>query len=614
MALAVTDVVNNAVTDVTSSGATRTVNLPTTSVEEGDMMVICMNINKASADIGDVLTTPAGWTKAGTQGLPDTASTPRMYVYWRAVPGGGLGSTVDITSSDTAIGHVAVAYAIQAADTTALDVFAAASTGTSSTLSCPGATATNTGGLILRHGCSDDNDESSQPAMTAHTSINWEDQSSPSNGHGVFTYVAVQPSTTIAAATISLTASEQWGGITFVVAEGSNVTITDVETDEDFDDKDTALTITGTGYEATKGTGKVELASESDYAAATKIEQTTTSWADTSIDFTADLSTLTPGLLYLFVTNDSAERSSGFPVTCHRAVAFTLAASANIPASGAATTFQLIAPATKSTTDFIAGRIQDDENPFDAVNIPINDYTEHETCIKATNDAEGQHEFRQVLSDNSVYTTYTILPKWTISAGTLYFKTNTGGLTPAGALVRLTMRDMLGSITAAGALQKYTARKFTGQIFLAGGLTKQAQKILAGSITMSGTLATVYKVFQAVAGSITPTGALVKQAGKILAGSITSTGALSRQTNKMLAGSLTATGALVKMTMKTLTGSITMTGALSVILLLLATVVGSITCTGSLVSVLLAPATFDARVRRVRQVMGTLIGRYSNRR
>ncbi len=414
MALAVTDVVANALSDVTGSGASRVVTLPTSSVEAGDMMVICMVINKASADIGDVLTTPTDWTKAGTQGLPDTASTPRMYVYWIEVPGGGLGSSVTITSSDTAIGHVAVAFAIQSADITALDVWATPNTGTGSTITCPGATATNTGGLILRFAACDDDDQSSQPSMSAHTNINWEEHASPTNGESIYCYVAVQPSTTIGTSTISI-GSEQWGGITFVVAEGTPApTITDVETDEDFDDKDTALTITGTRYEATKGTGKVELASTSDYATATKILQTTTSWADTAIDFTADLSTLTPGVLYLFVTNDSDERSSGFAVTCHRAVAFTLAASANIAASGEATTYQLTAPATKSTTDFDAGRIQDDENPADAINITEDDYTEFEWCIKATADAEGQHEFRLVLSDDTEYGTYTVYPKWTI--------------------------------------------------------------------------------------------------------------------------------------------------------------------------------------------------------
>lgn len=67
--------------------------------------------------------------------------------------------------------------------------------------------------------------------------------------------------------------------------------------------------------------------------------------------------------------------------------AFLMAASSNITASGENTTVQLTAPSGKSTSDFVAGRIQDDENPADSVNITIDDYTEMEYSIKATDDA-----------------------------------------------------------------------------------------------------------------------------------------------------------------------------------------------------------------------------------
>jgi len=203
-----------------------------------------------------------------------------------------------------------------------------------------------------------------------------------------------------------------------VFSELSGAYITDVETDEEFDEGDTDVTITGGTFGASKGTGKVELASSSDYATATKVEQTTTSWSDTSIDFTASLGTLTPGTLYLFVTNDDDERSSGFAVTVHRGAAFELAASSNISAGGENTTAQLTPPSGKTTGDFTAGRIQDDENPADAIDIAEGNYTELEWCIKALSGASGDYQFRIVESDGTELDTYTVTPELTVAATT----------------------------------------------------------------------------------------------------------------------------------------------------------------------------------------------------
>src|SRR3990172_1643737 len=125
MALAVSDVVANALTDVqVGTGDTSfAVNLPTAGVAEGMMMVICLAINDAG-DIADGLTTPGSWTRHGGALLPDTVSTPRVYVFWREVPGGGLGSTVTVSETiATAFNAIAVAFAVQSADTAALDVF-----------------------------------------------------------------------------------------------------------------------------------------------------------------------------------------------------------------------------------------------------------------------------------------------------------------------------------------------------------------------------------------------------------------------------------------------------------------------------------------------------------
>jgi hypothetical protein len=99
--------------------------------------------------------------------------------------------------------------------------------------------------------------------------------------------------------------------------------------------------------------------------------------------------------------------------------AIQLAGSANITASGENTTAQLTAPAGKSTSDFVAGRMQDDENPADAVNVTTDDYTELEWCLTATASASVSdvYQFR-VTSAGTALDTYTVTPQWTIDSGT----------------------------------------------------------------------------------------------------------------------------------------------------------------------------------------------------
>jgi hypothetical protein len=98
--------------------------------------------------------------------------------------------------------------------------------------------------------------------------------------------------------------------------------------------------------------------------------------------------------------------------------AFLLTTSSNITASGENTTAQLTPPGGKSTSDFDAGRMQDDENPADAVDISADDYTELEWCMQARSTAlDGDYTFR-VTRAGAVLSTYSVTPQWTISAVT----------------------------------------------------------------------------------------------------------------------------------------------------------------------------------------------------
>jgi len=92
--------------------------------------------------------------------------------------------------------------------------------------------------------------------------------------------------------------------------------------------------------------------------------------------------------------------------------------SANITAGGVATTAQLTAPSGKTTSDFTAGRMWDDENGTDAIDIAADFYTEVEWSLQAQSPAANTdiYQFR-VYTGATPLDTYTVTPQWTIGAG-----------------------------------------------------------------------------------------------------------------------------------------------------------------------------------------------------
>lgn len=100
---------------------------------------------------------------------------------------------------------------------------------------------------------------------------------------------------------------------TLALQEPVVTAITDVNTDEKIAVDEVNNVITGFGFEATQGTGKVEL--WSDATGTTKVTQTIDSWGDTSIQFDAVDTGLSEGTLYLVVTNDSGDETAPFAIT-----------------------------------------------------------------------------------------------------------------------------------------------------------------------------------------------------------------------------------------------------------------------------------------------------------
>jgi hypothetical protein len=95
-----------------------------------------------------------------------------------------------------------------------------------------------------------------------------------------------------------------------------------------------------------------------------------------------------------------------------------LSPSSNIAASGEATTAQLTAPSGKTTGDFDAGRIQDDENPSDLVAISDDDYTELEWSLTTTAVALDTETYQfRVTNIGVAFDTYSVTPAITIDSG-----------------------------------------------------------------------------------------------------------------------------------------------------------------------------------------------------
>ena len=95
-------------------------------------------------------------------------------------------------------------------------------------------------------------------------------------------------------------------------------------------------------------------------------------------------------------------------------LAFALINSSNVAVSGENTTAQLSSPPSGT---FGGGRIQDDENPTDAVDLGLGQFREDEWVIQATALAQpgATYEFRVVLSDGTPLQVYSDTPLWTVS-------------------------------------------------------------------------------------------------------------------------------------------------------------------------------------------------------
>lgn len=174
---------------------------------------------------------------------------------------------------------------------------------------------------------------------------------------------------------------------------------------------------------------------------------------------------------YSYTISASGSGPTGFLSLRARLPAVTnevyIATSANIAASGEATTARLTAPSGKTTGDFVTGRRWDDENGTDTIDITTDDYTEVEWSINTQSPAVATDYFEfRVYAGASAFSTYTVTPRLTL----------TSGGTPT------TINGAIGSAAASGLAATISAATVIG-----GGVGSATASGLAASITVSTT-------------------------------------------------------------------------------------------------------------------------------
>lgn len=244
--------------------------------------------------------------------------------------------------------------------------------------------------------------------------------------------------------------------------------------------------------------------------------------------------------------------------------AFRLIASPNVAVSGENTTAQLTPPSGKTTSDFGGGRIQDDENPTDTVDVGLNQYREDEWVIEATADAEADavYEFEIVEADDTPLTLYNVNPRWTIAvtfaatgspalptllaSGAAIHEQIASGNPELPSLVAAAVGVMHPDATGAVALPTLVVSGTALQIYSGANASTLPNLLATGSATHKQSSAGSPALPNLVAaGSGTATGAASSASGVVTLPSLLGSGAALHKliaTGSPLLGNLTATG------------------------------------------------------------------------
>lgn len=303
------------------SGTSAAVTLPTYAA--GERVLIAMTLTEGSTDPAINLSgTPSGWTLVANTNNGN-ASAIRQIVLSKTMTG-SEGSSLSVNFASSTGWH-ALAATFEASEIGQTGT----ASGSSTTGDAPGiATPDSSDPLFVLIWSADDddptagnidNDFNAGAAQVAGTG--YIEQSTPGNGMNTCMAIEAPGAGAYGGNTFDNQNAEHWATCTVELLVGG-IAINDAG-DETFVEGEQNITITGTQFEASQGSGKVEIGDNASYGAATLVELAIDSWSDTSIQIDIEETgtgnpisdDLTLGALYLFVTNDSAEVSASFSVT-----------------------------------------------------------------------------------------------------------------------------------------------------------------------------------------------------------------------------------------------------------------------------------------------------------
>lgn len=196
-----------------SVGSATSIVVPAPSNSDGNLLVAFIAAT-GSGDPGPVITAPAGWALAnsGNISLPSTFSTPTIHVFYKTASGEPANYTFNSNITASLIGTVS-AYD-NLGGNVLQNLPATISTGTSASPSNPSVVA-GARSLVLRVMCADDNDGLDASPIDS-TSRLFDTQTGQGNGLSLGIVEQILPSGATGTADWTLSASEQWGALTFI--------------------------------------------------------------------------------------------------------------------------------------------------------------------------------------------------------------------------------------------------------------------------------------------------------------------------------------------------------------------------------------------------------------
>lgn len=290
-------------TGLTASSTSHAMNLPGSIVANNGLIALVWGLNTQAISI-------SGWTQLGQASLPTNS---RRFAVFVKKASGSEGSTQTVT---TAAANQIVALVTKIdnwyEDLAGIEInFASVTTNTPNS----GNLTPSWGALdtlwITGFGGSVTNAFSAAPT-------NYSDYSSDQSSyvcHGAFRELNAS--------------SENPGAFTGTISSQENIAVTiavrpailyptpfisSITPDEVYED-DTGVVIAGFDFNSTKGDGAVYLGNTNDRLTAVLVEQTTTSWGDTSITFSITKGTINYGERFIFVKSLNEKWSGGYPVT-----------------------------------------------------------------------------------------------------------------------------------------------------------------------------------------------------------------------------------------------------------------------------------------------------------